>query len=206
VNNIDKLYLDTTNDIASFAKGYLVYLGKLLSQLDCNEVAEFVQCLITARQRGARIFFIGNGGSAATASHFANDIAIGSRSWDQPYRATAFTDNVPVITAIGNDYGYEDVFLLQLKINAVPGDLLVAISASGNSVNLIKAVEYANDHGITTIGLTGFDGGTLRSLCQIGVHIETPPGEYGPVEDIHLVLDHLTGAYLLKYHSVNTKT
>jgi len=200
VNNIDQLYSETADDITSFAKGYLRYLTQLLSQLNCDEVAGFIRCLMDARQRGARIFFIGNGGSAATASHFANDIAIGSRSWGQPYRATAFTDNVPVITAIGNDYGYDDIFLLQLKINATPGDILVAISASGNSSNLIRAVEYANEHEITTVGLTGFDGGTLKPLCKVGVHIKTPHGEYGPVEDIHMVLDHLTGAYLLHHH------
>ncbi len=144
MNNIDRLYSETTDDIASFAKGYLQYLEQLLSQLNCQEVAEFIQCLMDARRRGARIFFIGNGGSAATASHFANDIAVGSRSWDQPYRATSFTDNVPVITAIGNDYGYDDIFLLQLKINATPGDVLVAISASGISSNIINGVAYDN--------------------------------------------------------------
>ena len=203
MNNIDQLYSETADDITSFAKGYLRYLTQLLSQLNCDEVAEFIRCLMDARQRGARIFFIGNGGSAATASHFANDIAIGSRSWGQPYRATAFTDNVPVITAIGNDYGYDDIFLLQLKINATPGDILVAISASGNSSNLIRAVEYANEHEITTVGLTGFNGGALKPLCKVGVHIQTPHGEYGPVEDIHMVLDHLTGSYLLKHSSSN---
>ena len=93
--------------------------------------------------------------------------------------------------------GYEDIFVLQLKTMAQAGDVVVAISASGNSPNVIKAVEYANSNEMVSIGLTGFGGGTLKNLCHHGVHVETPTGEYGPVEDIHMVLDHLTGAYLM---------
>jgi len=198
VNNIDQIYADSGADVTNFAKGYLKYLAQLLEKLDCNEIATFVSSIMSARERGARVFFIGNGGSAATASHFANDLSIGSRCWELPYRVSALTDNQAIITAIANDYGYEEIFVLQLKTMATPGDVLVAISASGNSSNLIKAVNFANKQDITTISLTGFDGGALRPLCDLGVHIETPKGEYGPVEDIHMVLDHLCGAFLLK--------
>ncbi len=198
MNNIDQIYANSGDDVTGFAKGYLKYLAQLLEKLDCNEIAAFVSSIMSARERGARVFFIGNGGSAATASHFANDLSIGSRCWERPYRVSALTDNQAIITAIANDYGYEEIFVLQLKTMATSGDVLVAISASGNSSNLIKAVNFANKQDITTISLTGFDGGTLRPLCDLGVHIETPKGEYGPVEDIHMVLDHLCGAFLLK--------
>ena len=124
MNKLDQIYSESLS-INDYSKSYIDYLTSVLNSISLSDIEKFIKVLLESRERASSVFFIGNGGSAATASHFANDIAIGSRSWDQPYRATAFTDNVPVITAIGNDYGYEDVFLLQLKINAVPGDLLV---------------------------------------------------------------------------------
>ncbi len=152
--------------------------------------------LVEARERGARIFFIGNGGSAATAAHFANDIGIGSQSWSKPFKTVSLADNVPVLTALANDYGYENVFTLQLKTQMSQGDVVVAISVSGNSPNVVSAIEYANANGAVTTALTGFDGGRLKGLTQISVHVPTEKGEYGPVEDVHMILDHLVGTYL----------
>jgi len=196
MNNIERLFAEKPQP-ASFARGYLDHLSKLLGQLDTNEIAALIAALTDARERGARIFFIGNGGSAATASHFANDVAIGSRSWDRPFRAMSLTDNVPVMTAIANDYGYEHIFTLQLKTMMQAGDVVVAISASGNSPNVVNAVEWANENAATTIALTGFDGGTLRKSAKLCVHVPTEKGEYGPVEDVHMILDHLVGAFLM---------
>jgi D-sedoheptulose 7-phosphate isomerase len=143
------------------------------------------------------VFFIGNGGSAATASHFANDIAIGTRTGDaKPFRAMALTDNVAVLTALANDNGYDSIFVDQLKVHLRDGDALVAISASGNSPNVIAAVEYARSRGAKVVGLTGFDGGKLRTLSDIAIHAQTAKGEYGPVEDLHMVVDHLVGSDL----------
>lgn len=181
----------------SFARGYLDYVSEILAAMDEGEIAKFVDTLVDARTRDARIFFIGNGGSAATASHFANDVAIGTRTWERPFRAVSLTDNVAVITAIANDYGYEHIFTLQLKTMMQPGDVVVAISASGNSPNVISAVQWANENGAITIGLTGFDGGQLRQSARFGVHVPTNKGEYGPVEDVHMILDHLVGAFLM---------
>jgi D-sedoheptulose 7-phosphate isomerase len=181
---------------AAFARGYFSYLAEILGQIDERSVANFIETLLDARERGAGIFFIGNGGSAATASHFANDVAIGCRSWKKPFRAISLTDNVPIITAIANDYGYEHIFTLQLKTMMRPGDVVVAISASGNSPNVVNAIEWAKTQGAKTVALTGFDGGKLRQIAAIGVHVPTAKGEYGPVEDVHMVLDHLVGAYL----------
>jgi D-sedoheptulose 7-phosphate isomerase len=113
-----------------------------------------------------------------------------------PFRAVSLTDNVAVLTAIANDIAYADVFVRQLEGLLRPGDVVVAISASGNSPNVVRAIEYARSHGAVTVGLTGFDGGRLKALCDEAVHVATPPGEYGPVEDTHLVLDHLITGYL----------
>lgn len=196
MNRVETLY-QKCPEPASFARGYLSFLAEILGQIDERSVAQFVETLIDARERGAAIFFIGNGGSAATASHFANDVGIGSRSWTRPFRAMSLTDNVPVMTAIANDYGYEHVFKLQLQTLMHPGDVVVAISASGNSPNVVNAVEWANENGATTVALTGFDGGRLRDAAQVGVHVPTMKGEYGAVEDVHMILDHLVGAFLM---------
>ncbi len=195
-NRIEDIYQQHRQP-AAFARGYLTYVSEILGRLDEHAIAAFIDALVDARERNARIFFIGNGGSAATASHFANDVSIGCRSWERPFRAISLTDNVPIMTAIANDYGYEHVFTLQLKTMLHPGDVVVAISASGNSPNVVNAVTWANEHGAKTIGLTGFDGGKLREIAQIGVHVPTNKGEYGPVEDAHMVLDHLVGAFLM---------
>jgi D-sedoheptulose 7-phosphate isomerase len=184
-------------EAVAFADDYLEHLGGLLRGLDREAIGNFVQTLFDARERQARIFFVGNGGSAATASHFANDVAIGALS-DRPFQAISLCDNVPILTAIANDRGYDQIFVVQLKVLMQPGDLVVAISASGNSPNVVRAVEYANANGAVTVGLVGFDGGRMKEIAQHCIHVVTPKGEYGPIEDIHMVLDHLIGAYLIR--------
>ncbi len=196
MNNIDRIF---TPDPVAFASAYIGYLQSILQKLNTAEIGRFVETLLDARRRGATIFFIGNGGSAATASHFANDISIGTNSYDQPFRAISLTDNVPVITAIGNDFGYEEIFVRQLRVLGQKGDVLVAISASGNSPNLLTAMAYAKQAGIKTVAITAFDGGKMKSAADEGIHVPTGPREYGPAEDAHMVLDHLVGAYLMRY-------
>jgi D-sedoheptulose 7-phosphate isomerase len=195
MNNIDHIF---TKDPVAFAGAYLEYLSSVLRAIDVREIGQFIGALLDARERGARIYFIGNGGSAATASHFANDIAIGTNAYDKPFRAISLTDNQAIITAIGNDFGYEDIFVRQLQVLAVKGDVVVGISASGNSPNLVKAFEFAKAAGIKTVALTAFDGGKMKQIADEGVHVPTAPKEYGPAEDAHMVLDHLVGAYLTR--------
>ena len=197
MNRLDEIY-ERSIGAAEFARGYLGYLSDVLGALDENAIAGFVDVLLDARDRGARIFFLGNGGSAATASHFANDIAIGTRSMEKPFRAISLTDNVAVMTAIANDDGYDLVFVQQLQTSMLPGDVVVGISASGNSANVVGAIDYANDNGGYTVSLTGFDGGLISKKANLNVHIPTNPGEYGPAEDGHMVIDHLVGAYLVR--------
>jgi D-sedoheptulose 7-phosphate isomerase len=198
MNSIETLF-ERNPDPKNFADAYLRHLTTTLERIDRTEVANLIQTFQNARKAGAKIFFIGNGGSAATASHFANDLGVGTRAWDRPFRAIALTDNVAVITALANDHGYEHIFTLQLKTLLSPGDVVVAISASGNSPNVVQAVQYANTMGATTVGLTGFDGGALRKAVKVPVHVQTGPGEYGPVEDVHMILDHLCGAFLMNW-------
>ena len=195
MNNIDRIF---SKDPNKFADSYLNYLQSILKKIETKEIARFIETLLNARKRKATVFFIGNGGSAATASHFANDISIGTNDYDDPFKAISLTDNVSILTAIGNDFGYEEIFQRQLRVLGHHGDVVVAISASGNSPNLLKAFEYAKKIGIRTVAITAFDGGKLKSKADEGIHIKTGLNEYGPAEDVHMILDHLVGAYLMR--------
>jgi len=196
MNNLDRIF---TKDPVNFSEAYLSYLMSVLKNIDTKEIGQFIKMLLEARERSATIYFIGNGGSAATASHFANDISIGTNSYDKSFRAISLTDNLPIITAISNDFGYEEIFVRQLMVLAKPNDMVVAISASGNSPNLIKAFDYAKAIGIKTIAITAFDGGRLKKIADQCIHVPTEPKEYGPAEDAHMVIDHLVGAYLTRF-------
>lgn len=196
MNSLDNFYC---NDIKKFSESYFNHLNNIFQKIDYKNIEIFSKELINARERGSNIFFIGNGGSASTASHFANDIAIGTKSSDKPFKALSLTDNQAIITAIGNDFGYQYIFLNQLKIYAKEEDLLIAISASGNSENLVKAVEHCNLNNINTLSLTSFDGGILKRITDFNIHIPTDIGEYGPAEDLHMILAGLVGSYLIRY-------
>ena len=178
-----------------FSKQYLEYLANLIEKLDTQSIAQFADLLLDSRDSGSTTFFLGNGGSASTATHFVNDVSLGSRQFDKPFRAISLCDNQAVITAIANDDGYENIFLQQLQTLAKPGDTIVCISASGNSKNLINAIEYAKQHSIYVVGLTAFDGGYLKENCDLNIHVPTKVGEYGPAEDLHMVVCGLIGSY-----------
>jgi len=196
MNNLDKLYQEKGLDAFEFSKGYASYLITLLEKLDHFKIAECIKHLEEARQGDNTIFIIGNGGSASTASHIGNDFGLAvlkktTKPVNKSYRALALTDNISVISAIGNDSTYDNIFLDQLKVHFRKGDKLIAISASGNSPNLITATEWFTAQGGTVMGWLGFDGGRLKELVDIPVVVESPKGEYAPVEDIHLVINHI---------------
>lgn len=170
-----------------------------MNNISLSDIEQFVETLLDARSRGSTIFFIGNGGSAATASHFANDIAIGTRTYDKPFRVISLCDNPSIITAIANDDGYDKIFSQQLRILLKKGDVVVAISASGNSPNLIEAIDLAKKMGNVTVGLSAFDGGKMKEMVDVSVHVPTEKGEYGPAEDAHMVMDHLVSNYLMRF-------
>ena len=141
---------------------YLEYFNSTLSSLDAKQVEEMVDLVVDAYDNDRTVFIIGNGGSASNASHLANDLVKGTlKSMDQTKRlkALALTDNLALMTAYANDEGYQTIFEQQLRTFAKPGDLVIAISGSGNSPNVIKAIEWANENGLHTVGVTGFGGG-----------------------------------------------
>lgn len=198
MNNIERLF-NESEDIGQFIKGYYDYLFILLKSIDVKEIIAFAEEMEKARNGGNTVFFIGNGGSAATASHMANDFGIDvlkKGGSDLPFRAMSLTDNSSVMLAIANDDGYERLFVNQLRVHYRPGDKLVAISASGNSPNVVTAAEWVKKQGGAVMSLVGFDGGRLKDISDVVIHVKSEKGEYGPVEDIHMIMDHLLANWL----------
>lgn len=178
------------------SKAYLEKLRGLLDALP-EQSDRFVETLFEAFEEERTVFLVGNGGSAAAASHFGQDLAKGTLSSMQAkrrFRVIPLTDNIGFITALANDEGYESIFEQQLRNLARRGDLLIAISGSGNSPNVLRAVEYASSIGMKTIGVTGFDGGKLRGLVDESVHV--PIDDMGMTEALHGVVFHLAMAQL----------
>lgn len=174
----------------SFTKHYLDALRKTLDRLDLDKIEQAIRWFEQARAEDRQIFVCGNGGSAAAASHFATDMVKGaSYGRARRFRILALTDSLPTITAYANDVGYEAVFVEQLKNFARPGDVVMAVSGSGNSPNVLRAVEYANQIGCRTLALTGRDGGRLATLAQLVIHVPEP--HMGRIEDAHLIICHM---------------
>jgi D-sedoheptulose 7-phosphate isomerase len=178
-----------------YAQKYFERLQQVLDGIDHSQIESFIDLLLQARQSGRNIFFVGNGGSAATSSHFANDLSIGTRQQEKSFKVISLVDNIATLSAIGNDYGYDQIFARQIKVYGQKGDLLVGISASGNSPNLLRAFESGRELGLVTVSITAFDGGKLKQIADHSVHVPTNAGEYGPAEDAHLILDHLITYY-----------
>jgi D-sedoheptulose 7-phosphate isomerase len=169
----------------------------LLSRIDLDEIEHVFQILRRARDRGAMIYLAGNGGSASTASHWANDLGKATKvSAQKPIRVISLTDNVSWLTALANDEGFERGIAGQLENFAQAGDVLAVISASGNSPNLIRAVEMARARRVVTVGLLGFDGGALRTMVDAALLLPTGKGAYGLVESGHGLLCHILSSCL----------
>ena len=193
MNNIEKAFKNV-NSIGKFSREYFSYLLKVLNSIDENEINKLGDLFKSARAEGKTIFVAGNGGSAATATTMANDIGfdiLKKTKTDKPFRVFSLVDNNSVVTAISNDVGYENIFINQLKIHYRPGDFIIVISASGNSPNVVKAAEWVKSQGGKIVGFLGFTGGELKNICDVKIHVETESGEYGPVEDAHLIINHI---------------
>jgi D-sedoheptulose 7-phosphate isomerase len=203
MNNLEKIY--TEHQIVGFASGYFRYLAELLRSLPTAAIEDFMAILEEARAKNNTIYVVGNGGSASTASHVATDIGMALekvKNAGEPFRVMALTDNAALITALGNDYGYDNIFVKQLALHYKDGDALVVISASGNSPNVVKAADWVRARGGKVLGLLGFDGGVLQGKCDVAITAKTPKGEYGPVEDVHLILNHMFTSWLhFKYRN-----
>ena len=160
-----------------------------LSRIPMTDVARVVDAVRTAHVQDRHIYILGNGGSASTATHFACDLSKATVVKGRPrLRVTSLTDNVALLTALANDMSYEDVFAEPVRSLVNPGDLVIAISASGNSPNVLKAIHAAREQGAVTVGLVGCTGGRLIHLVDVCVHVQNH--DYGVVEDCHLVLEH----------------
>ena|SRR5579862_5576805 len=174
----------------TFAEQYRSELLRTLDLIDTGQVGRAIEWFEEARANGRGIFVCGNGGSASTASHFVCDVVKGaSYQRDRRFRIMALTDSLPTLTAYSNDVGYDCVFAEQLKNFAQPGDVVMCISGSGNSPNVLRAMEYANSIGCKTIALTGRDGGKLGPMAQLSLHVGVP--HMGRIEDAHMVMCHM---------------
>ena len=184
------------DSIETFAAAYIRENERLLASLNPAEIASVITLMRKARDAGKRIFAIGNGGSASTASHFVNDLGKGaSMGRHARFKVIPLTDNVAWMTALSNDLSYEDVFVEQLRNFAEPGDVLLAISGSGNSENVLRAVRFANGRGCHTVGFSGFGGGELKALARHCIVVESD--HMGRVEDVHLMLQHIVCYYFM---------
>lgn len=177
---------------------YLLTESNIIKNLDIKQIQEVFTILLKAISEQKTIYCFGNGGSGSTASHFQNDFnKILNTKLENKFNFICLNDNIATLTAIANDIDYSEVFRFQLEGRLIPGDIIIAISGSGNSENIIKAVDYAHECGNTVIGLTGFDGGLLKQKADVSLHI--PIDNMQITEDLHLMYNHLLVSILLKF-------
>ncbi len=182
--------------MTNFPETYKSGLLQAIDAIDLSRVNQAIEWFKEARAGGKHIFVCGNGGSASTASHFACDIVKGaSFNRQSRFRIMALTDQLPTLTAYANDVSYDAVFVEQLKNFAQPGDLFMGISGSGNSPNVLRAMEYANQAGCRTLALTGRDGGQLGPMAQLNIQVPVP--HMGRIEDAHMIICHMIGYYFM---------
>jgi phosphoheptose isomerase len=180
---------------ASFTSAYLDELASAAASIDLTSLDHATDTLLKAYTRGNLAFSCGNGGSAAVANHLQCDHLKGVRTGtDLEPRVVSLCSNVELLTAIANDLGYQDSFAYQLRAQSKPGDVLIAISSSGRSSNILRALQWARDNGLRTIALTGFDGGGAREIAEIAIHVDS--SNYGVVEDLHQSVMHAMAQYI----------
>jgi D-sedoheptulose 7-phosphate isomerase len=177
------------------AKDYFDTMNRVIQQIDYAKIDALVDMLVKAQREKRQVFILGNGGSACTSSHFGLEFVMtGEAGGPKALQARSLTDNVGLITALANDISYDDIFRSQLASYANPGDIVIAISGSGNSPNVVKTCEWAKANQVTVVGVTGFDGGTLKAMADLSIHI--PNNNYGIVEDLHMSIGHIAGQRL----------
>jgi len=183
-------------DDLHYLDSYLKRVIEAVESIKLAELADLASVIDRTVLSHGHIFFIGNGGSATTASHYVNDLVMAYARANRVLRSSSLTDNPSLVTGIANDYSFLEIFEYQLKALAQPGDLVIAISASGNSPNLLRAINYAKSSGIRTAAVLGFDGGKLKDCAEFVVHVTTQLDDYGPAEDAHLVVNHAIASLL----------
>lgn len=185
---------DTGSRTTRYIDEVITSLNKMKKDFP-KKAEDIVSILTEARDSGRRVYVMGNGGSASTASHMASDLDKGASRKDAPrFKSIALTNNIPIMLAWANDSSYEDIFVEQLRNHLEKGDVVIGISGSGNSENVLRAMEYANGAGAKTIGLSGFDGGKLAKLAKTNYIV--PSHCMQQIEDIHLIIEHLLSMIL----------
>lgn len=183
--------------IREFAREYLAGLTQVIERIPLEGFERVVNTIFDAYEQEHSIFIMGNGGSASTASHFACDVNKGACfGLEKRFKVICLSDNIPIILAYANDKSYDDIFVEQLTNLLSAGDVVIGISGSGNSKNVIKAIQYANDRSATLVAFTGFDGGQLAKIAKLSILI--PTNDMQKVEDVHLILTHMIMQILYK--------
>ena len=185
-------------DIKMIVKNYIESIIDACGNIDQSEISDIYKAMIATNEAGGKIYICGNGGSASTALHFQTDLNMAFSISKNTMPAYCLTDNVSTLTAISNDFSYDDVFLHQLRFLLNESDMLIVISCSGNSVNVIKAAEYAKQKGNTVVSLVGFDGGKLKTLSDYSFHISVHNMQIS--EDMHLMFCHLISTMIRESH------
>lgn len=189
--------MERRSNIKNYFDDYRTRLNDLLDEVDIVMLEKVISVLVNAFKNGNTVYVCGNGGSAATSSHIQADFSFFVRYFTKfRPKVKALTDNIPLITAVGNDTTFNDIFVEQLRGHFKKGDVLICISASGNSENVVRAARYSNEHSGITIGFIGFTGGKLKDVCTLSLYTANPKGDYGPIEDLHIIYDHLIVNYL----------
>jgi D-sedoheptulose 7-phosphate isomerase len=191
--------MNRKNDIQIYFESYRNRVDEILNKVDIDSLVKTIDIIISAFKNGNTVYVCGNGGSAATATHMQADFSFFTRYFTKfRPKVRALTDNAAMMTAVGNDTSFHDVFVEQLKGHFEKGDILICISASGNSENIIRAANYANISGGISIGFVGFEGGKLLDTATVSLFTPNPKGDYGPIEDVHMIFNHLIVNYLSK--------
>lgn len=188
---------DASGSATEYARAYVEHMNDVIRAIDIDAVAQAAEIIERCAEDNKTFFVMGNGGSGAVAAHWVNDLGANTVVPGKPgFRTMSLSDNPCTITAIANDASYEEIFSIQLAAAMRPGDVVMALSVSGNSPNIVRGVTYANDHGALTIGCSGMKGGELMQRAQISIHIPSSADEYGPVEDAFSVVMHIIQTYI----------
>lgn len=195
-NQIAKMY-DESSSAEEYSTRFIEHMLTVVKDIDVAAVAKAAEIIERTAAEDKTFFVIGNGGSGAVAAHWVNDLSANTVVDGVPgYRVISLTDNAFSITALGNDASFDRIFEIQLKANMRPGDVVMAMSVSGNSPNIIHAVEYANANGAYTIGCCGMQGGKLKEIANLAIYSPSTKDEYGPVEDMFSIVMHIIQSYI----------
>lgn len=197
--SIIKKSFESSTNFGEFLNKYLDFYVDAVRQLKSHDFSPLMEQLYKCHHDGKKVIVFGNGGSAANAIHISTGLSFITRSWERPLKSISLSSDPILLTSLANDFSFDDVFYRQLQVHLEPGDLILALSVSGKSNNVLKAVRYAKDCGNTVISLTGSDGGELKGLSDYSVHIASDETLFGVTEDIHMVFGHAL-TYFLEYH------